>query len=70
MKASPFRSIAISAVLTQDSQALLAIIVASAVLAALVYAGIALPAIWSAKPARRQAATSILCKILDTLRRK
>jgi hypothetical protein len=31
----------------------------------LVYAGIALPAVWSAKPARRKAAAAILALILD-----
>jgi hypothetical protein len=39
------------------------------VLALLVYAGIALPAVWSAKPARRKAAAAVLRQILDILRR-
>lgn len=36
----------------------------------LVYAGIALPAVWSAKPARRKAAAAVLRQILAILRRK
>jgi hypothetical protein len=31
----------------------------------LVYTGIALPAVWSAKPARRKAAAAVLRQILD-----
>lgn len=34
-------------------------------LALLVYTGIALPAVWSAKPARRKAAAAVLRQILD-----
>ena len=33
----------------------------------LVYIGIALPAIWSAKPARRKAATPVLLQVLNAL---
>jgi len=36
-----------------------------AALVLLVYAGIALPAIWSAKPARRKAAAPVLRQILN-----
>jgi hypothetical protein len=36
-----------------------------AALALLVYAGIALPAVWSAKPARRKAAAAVLAQILN-----
>jgi hypothetical protein len=36
----------------------------SAALVLLVYAGIALPAVWSAKPARRKAAAVVLRQIL------
>jgi hypothetical protein len=36
-----------------------------AVLVLLVYVGIALPAVWSAKPARRKAAAAVLAQILD-----
>lgn len=35
-----------------------------AVLALLIYAGIALPAVWSAKPGRREAAAAVLREIL------
>jgi hypothetical protein len=38
------------------------------IFALLVYAGIALPAVWSAKPARRKAAAEVLGQILDTFR--
>jgi len=31
----------------------------------LIYVGIALPAVWSAKPARRKAAAAVLSQILD-----
>jgi hypothetical protein len=41
-----------------------------ALLALLIYCGIALPAVWSAKPARRKAAANVLCQILDVLRRQ
>jgi hypothetical protein len=36
-------------------------------LALLVFLGIALPAVWSSKPARRKAATAVLGQILTTL---
>ena len=36
-----------------------------AALVLLVYIGIALPAVWSAKPARRKAAAAVLRQILD-----
>jgi hypothetical protein len=39
------------------------------VLALLVYAGVALPAVWSAKPARRKAAAEALRQILAIFRR-
>jgi hypothetical protein len=35
----------------------------------LLYLGIALPAVWSARPARRQAAIAVLRLILDACRR-
>lgn len=37
----------------------------AAVAALLVYAGIALPAVWSDKPARRRAAAAVLRQILN-----
>lgn len=33
----------------------------------LIFLGVALPAVWSRKPARRRAATSVLQQILDFL---
>lgn len=40
------------------------------ILAVLVYAGVVLPAVWSAKPARRKAAAQVLDQILSLLRRR
>lgn len=40
-----------------------------AVLVLLIYSGVVLPAVWSAKPARRRAAADVLRQILDTVRR-
>jgi hypothetical protein len=40
-----------------------------AVLVLLIYFGIALPAVWSAKSARRKAAADVLRQILGVLRR-
>jgi hypothetical protein len=42
----------------------------AAALVLLVYAGIALPAIWSAKPARRRAAAAVLRQILNAWTRR
>ena len=36
----------------------------------LIYAGIALPAVWSGKPARRKAAADVLCQILALFRHR
>jgi hypothetical protein len=41
-----------------------------AVLVLLIYVGIALPAVWSAKPGRRKAAADVLRQILGALRRQ
>jgi len=38
-------------------------------LALLIYAGVVLPAVWSAKPERRKAADAVLRQILSILRR-
>jgi hypothetical protein len=43
---------------------------ALALLALLIYAGIALPAVWSRNPERRKAAASVLRQILNTLSRR
>ncbi len=50
--------------------ALLVLSAGLAVLILLVYIGIALPAIWSVKPARRKAAVTVLGQILAALRRR
>ena len=47
-----------------------AILAGLAVLVLLIYVGIALPAVWSAKSARRKAAADVLCQILGVLRRR
>ena len=46
------------------------VLVGLAVLTLLIYSGIALPAVWSAKPARRRAAADVLRQILDALRHR
>lgn len=46
---------------------LLALVISAGVLALLVYGGIALPAVWSAKPARRKAAADVLRQILTLI---
>jgi hypothetical protein len=48
---------------------LLILAVGAGMLALLVYVGIALPAVWSAKPARRKAAGEVLRQILASFRR-
>lgn len=48
---------------------LVAIAAVLGALALLVLVGIALPAVWSTKPARRRAAAGVLGQILMTLRR-
>lgn len=48
---------------------LVAIAIGALLLAVLVYAGVALPAVWSAKAARRTAAAAVLSQILALLRR-
>lgn len=46
---------------------LLTVVICASVLALLLYAGIVLPAVWSAKPARRKAAADILRQILTLI---
>jgi hypothetical protein len=46
---------------------MLTVIICADVLVLLLYAGIALPAVWSAKPARRKAAAEILRQILTVI---
>jgi hypothetical protein len=64
MNASTLRIAVIAAAL--PAHVLLILGSAAAGLALLVYIGIALPAVWSARPARRKAAATILSQILDT----
>jgi hypothetical protein len=47
---------------------LLIVAAGAGMLTLLIYAGIALPAVWSAKPARRKAAADVLRQILATFR--
>jgi len=53
-----------------DPRMLQFVLVSLAVLVFLIYSGIALPAVWSAKPARRRAAADVLHQILDALHRR
>lgn len=66
MKASVL-GIAAATATTLSAHALLIPISAMTALILLVYIGIALPAVWSAKPARRKAAAAVLSQILNTL---
>ena len=68
MKAS-FLGIAAATAVTLPVHALLILAGAAAGLTLLVYIGIALPAVWSAKPARRRAAAALLRQILDACTR-
>jgi hypothetical protein len=63
------RGIAAAIAVTLPVHALLTLVGGAAVLALLVYIGIALPAVWSAKPARRRAAAAVLHQILDACAR-
>jgi hypothetical protein len=66
MKASARAIAAIAAVaVTLPAHALLILSGGTAALVLLVYIGIALPAVWSAKAARRKAAAAILRQILN-----
>lgn len=57
------------ATLPDGVSGLLQIPALAGILFILVYAGVVLPAVWSAKAARRAAATAVLQQILDLLRR-
>ena len=57
------------AALAATSHLMPAIVAGAALLALLVFFGIAFPAVWSSKPARRKAAAAVLAQILATLRR-
>jgi hypothetical protein len=58
----PLSAAALAAAL--PAHVLLILTVSIGVLALLIYAGVALPAVWSAKPARREAAAEVLRQIL------
>lgn len=64
------RAIAAALAVTLPVHALLILTGAGAALALLVYIGIALPAVWSAKPARRKAAAAVLRQVLDACTRR
>jgi hypothetical protein len=59
------RTITVALAVTLPARMLLILSSGIAALLLLVYVGIALPAIWSAKPARRKAAAAALRQILD-----
>lgn len=61
--------ISAAAAATLPAQVLLILAGAAAGLVLLVFLGIALPAVWSARPARRRAATAVLGLVLDALTR-
>jgi hypothetical protein len=55
--------------LPEEASGLLQIPALAVIVFILVYAGVVLPAVWSAKPTRRAAAAAVLQQILDMLRR-
>ncbi len=66
MKASARTLAAVATVaVTQPVHPLLILSGEIAALALLVYIGIALPAVWSAKPTRRQAAAEVLRQVIN-----
>ena len=66
MKASARAIAAVAAAdVTLPAHVLLILSGAAAALALLAYLGIALPAVWSAKPARRKAAADVLRQLLN-----
>ena len=64
MKASA-RTITAAVAVTLPVHVLLILSGGMAALVMLVYIGIALPAVWSAKPARRKAAADVLRQVLN-----
>jgi hypothetical protein len=57
------------ATLPDGASGLLQIPVIAVIMFVLVYAGVVLPAVWSARPERRAAAAAVLQLIADLLRR-
>lgn len=71
MKASARVIAAVAAVAaTLPTHVLLVLSGGAAALVLLVYFGIALPSVWSAKPARRKAAADVLRLLLDSCARR
>jgi hypothetical protein len=71
MKASARAISSVTAVaVTLPAPVLLILSSGMAALVLLVYIGIALPAVWSAKPARRKAAADVLRQILNACTRE
>src|SRR5579862_4397392 len=68
MKASAARVTTAVLAVVVPVHVLLLFLAGAGVLTLLVYGGLALPAVWSAKPARRRAAADVLRKILATFR--
>lgn len=62
---APTMTVALAVIL--PAHALVICSLGAVVLLLLVYFGIALPAVWSAKPARRKAAAAVLCQVLNAL---
>lgn len=58
------------AAFTAAPHLLVTVAISAALLALLVFFGIALPAVWSSKPARRRAAAAVLGQILATVGRR
>jgi hypothetical protein len=65
----PAAILAVAATVASASRTCGAAVIGLAILALLIYVGIALPAVWSAKPARRKAAAEVLRQILSILRK-
>jgi hypothetical protein len=59
------RAIAAAIPVTLPAHVLLFLGAGVAALVLLIYVGIALPAVWSAKPARRKAAAAVLRQVLN-----
>lgn len=62
---APARAITAALAVTLPVHLLLILSSGAAALVLLIYIGIALPAIWSAKPARREAAAAVLRQVLN-----
>jgi len=65
MNASSIRATTVALAVPLPLHALLILCGGMAALILLVYVGVTLPAVWSAKPARRKAAAAVLRQILS-----